>query len=146
MAFRGCTGLTSIECRATLPPSLESNVFHDVPKNIPLYVPDESVTAYQNANQWKDFLDIRPLSTVSIEANSSYELLVYPNPVKDLVFIKGIGQNAVLKIYDINGRQIYFKENPIENQSIDISFFPSGIYMFKIFDDGKICIARVLKE
>ena len=60
-AFSGCSGLTSITCKAITPPTLGSDVFYDVNKSIPLYVPAESVEAYQTADQWKDFTNILPI-------------------------------------------------------------------------------------
>ena len=57
-AFYRCTGLTSITCEAITPPTLGSDVFYTVDKSIPLYVPAESVEAYQTADQWKDFTNI----------------------------------------------------------------------------------------
>ena len=57
-AFYECSGLTSITCKAITPPTLGSYVFYDVNKSIPLYVPAESVEAYQTADQWKDFTNI----------------------------------------------------------------------------------------
>ena len=61
-AFQGCTGLTSITCEAVTPPSLGSSAFENVDKSkCTLYVPLESIGAYQAADQWKEFLDILPL-------------------------------------------------------------------------------------
>jgi len=54
-AFLGCKGLTLIICNALTPPILYSNVFFFVTKNIPLYVPIESVELYKNTDQWKEF-------------------------------------------------------------------------------------------
>ncbi|OFX67143.1 MAG: hypothetical protein A2X12_07855 [Bacteroidetes bacterium GWE2_29_8] len=55
-AFHGCTGLTSITCNAVIPPALGTDVFDDVPKTIPLYVPSISVDAYKATAQWQDFI------------------------------------------------------------------------------------------
>jgi hypothetical protein len=61
-AFYGCTGLTTITCEAMTPPSLGSSAFENVDKSkCTLYVPLESIGAYQAADQWKEFLDILPL-------------------------------------------------------------------------------------
>ena len=60
-AFCYCRDLTSLTCEATTPPALASSVFYKVRSNtsslssIPLYVPSESVAAYQAASQWNDF-------------------------------------------------------------------------------------------
>lgn len=47
-AFFGCSGLTSVTVEATTPPTLGTNVF-DNTNNCPIYVPAESVSAYQTA-------------------------------------------------------------------------------------------------
>ena len=85
-AFAECKKLKSVTCLATTPPvmSLEyyhlpcddceggyyieesideySPVFDEVVcYNIPLYVPTESVNAYQHTDQWKDFAPISPI-------------------------------------------------------------------------------------
>lgn len=68
-AFSGCTGLTSITCHATNPPAVNyydsdkktGGVFYQVNKSIPLYVPEESIEAYQTTEQWKDFTNIHAI-------------------------------------------------------------------------------------
>ena len=69
-AFGGCSGLTSITCEAITPPTLGSDVFYDVNKSIPLYVPAESVEAYQTADQWKDFTNIIGLDDGDVEESN----------------------------------------------------------------------------
>ena len=55
MAFAGCSGLTTITCKAVNPPTLGDNAFYKVDETIPLYVPAQSVEAYQTADGWNDF-------------------------------------------------------------------------------------------
>ena len=63
-AFEGCSGLTSITCEAVTPPTCDgSDVFNNVNKSIPLYVPAQSVAAYQAAEGWRDFFNILPISS-----------------------------------------------------------------------------------
>ncbi len=55
-AFSYCEGLTSIICHVVTPVVLPSEeVFHNVSKSIPLYVPFESLDAYIAAAQWGEF-------------------------------------------------------------------------------------------
>ncbi len=49
--------MTAITCKAVNPPTLGDDVFYEVDKTIPLYVPAQSVEAYQAADGWKDFKD-----------------------------------------------------------------------------------------
>ena len=61
-AFCHCNGLTSIICRATTPPTIVYSTFDEVDKSIPLYVPENSVEAYQSAQYWSEFTNFQPLS------------------------------------------------------------------------------------
>ena len=63
-AFDECTGLTSIACHAVTPPTCCSQSFNSVNRSIPVYVPDESISAYQSAQQWCEFTQILPLSSM----------------------------------------------------------------------------------
>ena len=56
-------GIRTVVCKALTPPDLGMNAFYSVRKNsATLYVPDESLAAYQTASQWEDFGTILPLS------------------------------------------------------------------------------------
>ncbi len=57
-AFLYCTGLTSVICKAITPPTIASTAFYGVDISIPLYVPAQSVAAYQAADVWKEFGNI----------------------------------------------------------------------------------------
>ena len=47
-------------CEATIPPTLGANVFTNVNKSTcPLSVPAESIDTYKEADQWKDFVNIK---------------------------------------------------------------------------------------
>ena len=55
--------LKTVVCFALTPPDLGMNSFYDTKeKEAVLYVPDESVNAYKEADQWKDFGTIKPIS------------------------------------------------------------------------------------
>lgn len=65
-AFEYCTGLTSITCYAINPPICEGYCFNLVDISIPLYVPAQSVDAYQQADEWKDFTNILPIAAEEV--------------------------------------------------------------------------------
>ena len=62
-AFIGCSRLTSITCEAVNPPTLGDDVFYDMNKSIPLYVPADAVKRYKSAEGWKDFTNILPIGS-----------------------------------------------------------------------------------
>lgn len=55
-AFYGCSSLASITVNAETPPTLGTRSF-DNTNDCPIYVPAESVDAYQTANGWKTYAD-----------------------------------------------------------------------------------------
>lgn len=63
-AFDYCTSLTDITIKTATPPTLSTALspFYKT-NNCPIYVPDESVDAYKNANKWKIIASrIKPMS------------------------------------------------------------------------------------
>lgn len=64
-AFQGCKGLSSITCKPTTPPSCynsQSYVFSEVSRATLLYVPQNSISAYQSASVWREFYNIFPIT------------------------------------------------------------------------------------
>ena len=61
-AFYGCSSLSSITNYTTTPQAIVSSVFTNVSTTqCPLYVPYESISAYQTADVWKTFSIIQPI-------------------------------------------------------------------------------------
>ncbi len=68
-AFSYCKSLTSVTSEIVEPLSLPSDVFFKASVvNATLYVPAESVEAYKNADQWKDFGQILPIKPTSYKS------------------------------------------------------------------------------
>ena len=61
--FALCSKLAKIVCNATTPPAIQAKTFYDVNRQIPVYVPDESVASYESDEYWKEF-DIQGASDI----------------------------------------------------------------------------------
>jgi hypothetical protein len=70
----------------------------------------------------------------------SGELLIYPNPVSDIL---NITQEIDIKVYDMVGNLIIFKEKTTQ---IDMTNLPSGIYNLNINYNNKIINNRIVKQ
>ena len=103
-AFFGCRSLTSIINKATTPQSIVASVFNSVNNSsCILYVPAESVAAYQAADVWKEFSSILPISE---EDEPQYVTIADTyNMAHDSTFILG----AFDVIY-VNGAYCYIKD------------------------------------
>ena len=53
--FALCSKMKKIVVNAPVPPSIQAKTFYDVNRQIPVYVPDNCVSAYENDAQWGEF-------------------------------------------------------------------------------------------
>ena len=114
VAFYGCTSLTQISCEAIVPPTCNYDVFAGINKsNCKLIVPNNSIDAYKQAAQWKEFFLIEGSTTGIINNiyNKTENVDVYTiNGVKCLSKANVNEINALPKgVYIINGKKIIIK-------------------------------------
>jgi len=83
-------------------------------------------------------------------AISAREIRVYPNPAKDYLHFEVEGlrlEGAKLGLYDVFGRQVTGKEITSEQNILDVSGMPGGVYYYRVVlgeetYSGKIVIHR----
>ena len=86
-AFYGCNALTTFYCFSTTTPYIADYTFtNDHYMNLNLYVPQEALEAYQNADGWKNFWHMQGFDAAGIEN------------------VKAKGENAVY--YDLRGNRL----------------------------------------
>lgn len=76
-------------------------------------------------------------------------LSIYPNPVKDELFIRfdnTVLKNAEVSLYDMTGRLVHDPEVITGNATLDFSDLTSGTYLLKIRDNDTIFSRVVVKE
>ena len=112
-AFYECSALTSITCEAITPPYCENHVFYEVNKSIPLYVPAQSVSAYQTATGWRDFANILPIQTIhyssitdlyNMAQDSTFTLGAF-----DVVYVPDFQNGSNMYIKDETGSMVIYK-------------------------------------
>lgn len=80
-----------------------------------------------------------------LSENSDEDLVLYPNPVKDQLFIRvQREQGDMLKMFDGSGREI--KMVMPDDQTVDVSAMPSGIYMIRLQRNERMLLKRFIKE
>ena len=80
-AFSDCTSVTWIDSRAVTPPVCDTQALDDINKWIcKLYVPENSISFYQTADQWKEFFFIEgitgmePIRAADVEPQEIYDI------------------------------------------------------------------------
>lgn len=119
-AFYECRQLSSLVIYAMTPPTLENNVFTNVPEGLVVYVPAAAITQYQEAAGWKDFTilpiqeDIRSLTISLPEGTNAAD---YAQMWLELTNTKS-GQRMH---YVMTDRQQYTFANIIRNTSWNVT-------------------------
>ena len=70
-------------------------------------------------------------SSLSTEDNTMNIIKVYPNPVKDKLFISGNKTPIAVSIYNVLGKEVLSIKN---TNNINVQALPSGVYMIRISD------------
>ncbi|SEG37267.1 Por secretion system C-terminal sorting domain-containing protein [Halpernia humi] len=79
------------------------------------------------------------------EKNLAKKLILYPNPVKDLLNLKSDLIFTKYALYDSTGNMIEQKE--LKNNQIKVSQLPTGMYYLKLLSkDGKINFEQFIKQ
>ena len=112
--FDYCTSITQISSEAVVPPTCESGVFTDINKSkCKLIVPKNSLDAYKQADQWKDFLLIEGSTTGitnTVYNNSGLADVYTIDGTKRLSKASTDEINALPKgVYIVNGKKIIIK-------------------------------------
>ena len=114
LAFFKCTNITQISSEAVVPPICEPNVFDDINKSeCKLIVPKNSLDAYKQADQWKDFSLIEGSTTGitnTVYNNSGLADVYTIDGTKRLSKASTDEINALPKgVYIVNGKKIIIK-------------------------------------
>jgi len=201
-AFAGCTGLSKITNHAATPQTINANVFTGVNLSIgTLYVPNASLSAYQNAPVWMNFSTIKTWAlralfiydaagnrtqrnviilqnttsqslTKSATTNDSShpetraatfemppffddmpgerKVIIYPNPTQGMLRIEFQGYDDMrsirLFLFDLQGRALQQVTGVNPSHTLDMTSYPSGMYILQIIDDNARSEWKIVKE
>ncbi|KGL62296.1 leucine-rich repeat domain-containing protein [Polaribacter sp. Hel1_85] len=130
-AFRNA-GFKTVTSLNPTPPTVDANAFLSSGyTTIPLLVPSGAETAYGSAAVWEDFASLDVLSVSNVKQNLNFN--VYPNPVNDVIFIKGEDvDNANISVYDFRGKMLLSSNITEISPEVNISTLATGVYFLKI--------------
>ena len=116
-AFKNCSNLKEITVLASNPPFVPPvEVFENVSRDIPVYVPLEALAAYQAADGWKEFTNLQAILGTAIDTPSMPESIsiqggMLHNP-----------NGLTVSIYALTGRLVY-------SGNATTVELPAGIYV-----------------
>ena len=91
---------------------------------------------------WGTPLIITGISEISIES----EIELYPNPAKEIIWIKTVTANlpCSIELLNLNGQVLMGQELNSELTSLDIKKYTPGIYLFKIINKEKVSLIKLI--
>lgn len=117
-AFGGCNRLESVTIHAVTPPEIWSNTFDDY--GMPLYVPAGCKSKYQDAKYWRNFTNIKEL-TSSVETVLDSDVRIYvENHTLHVENVEGD-----YRVYTATGQLVY------EGHDATVSLVDAGVYVVR---------------
>ncbi|MGU3376443.1 T9SS type A sorting domain-containing protein [Chryseobacterium sp. M5A1_1a] len=98
----------------------------------------------QNGNPVGFRLELPSLSLVANEINKK-QVIIYPNPVKDIINISGASVISDVEIFDISGRKV-FELKKVNGSQINIKHLEKGTYLLKGIVDKQVYTLKMIKD
>jgi hypothetical protein len=73
---------------------------------------------------------------VFVKQNNGNDVVVYPNPINDVLSIAGLKGNAEIKIINTVGQIVLQQSTTASSLSIDATNIKTGIYLLQVFSNG----------
>ncbi|HLV41440.1 MAG TPA: T9SS type A sorting domain-containing protein [Brumimicrobium sp.] len=97
-----------------------------------------------------DSLTVMFTSTASVKKNEDLKFSLYPNPVQDIVTIKGeaIKNGGTVVFLDALGKEIKRTSVSAANNQINVSSLKRGVYFVNVYDQNgtKSTVQRLIKQ
>ena len=123
-AFSDCTAMTKLISRTVTPPTCSTQALDDINKWVcELFVPKSAVSAYQGANQWKEFFFIKDLESSSVESTLADDVNI---SVENGNIVVNGTENANVEVYNVNGQCVY------SGTETTIPVTAKGLYIVKV--------------
>jgi hypothetical protein len=87
---------------------------------------------------------VQQLLAVNETADSKENINIYPNPVKDVLFIKSKNEIIKAEIYDTAGRVLI--KTAVNNSSVNVSELSRGNYIIKCFTKDNMVTQKFIKN
>lgn len=117
-------------------------------------IPGEQYTVYFTVADLGDglwdsglFIGSKSLNSSVNESSSADFNMVYPNPVKDFVFITGLKESIQISIWDISGKRVLNQlYDSSSSAGISVSDLRPGVYFIEYVSDGAKFRRKIIKQ
>lgn len=121
--------------------------------SISVIAPPEAVAFYlevrtnTNSTAWWDDITFEEMIITSYDERPESPLNIYPNPVRDYLFISNAQNLQHIDIMKLTGARIWQSDFSGEQiTTIPVSGLPNGLYVLRIITSDKVVIRKFIKE
>jgi len=97
-----------------------------------------------NFSEWSEIWSFTTEDNVSVNDIEKTSIVLYPNPVNNILNISSEEKIELISIYNITGKIIFEEKNSNNDYNINTSIFKNGIYLIKIKLNNKTLIKRFI--
>jgi hypothetical protein len=93
--------------------------------------------------------NVATAAPLGIEETQNSGVIIYPNPVKDKVFIvmdSRPGKSSHIELFQPNGQMLLSKESMESRSEVDLSPFNPGVYFIRISSGNSVVVRKIVKE
>ena len=80
--------------------------------------------------------------SLNVEENKQLNVVIYPNPTTNRVFISGIDTSVTIKVFSVDGKQLKTYKS-IEENYIDLDL-ASGLYLLKVISNNGSALKKIM--
>lgn len=145
LCFSRCENLSEVINFSLQPQKIDTAVFAYVNRSLcRLIVPTSLIETYKSAPVWQEF-KIEGGASINELSNNVLELVLSPNPVKDILYITPQEEITDMEvvIYDMLGRVLLQSKQQYE---IPLQTLAKGLYLIRITTPLKVGVYKMLKE
>lgn len=75
---------------------------------------------------------------LSVERSSFSLIKIFPNPVSDALYFKGLSPGSSIALYDVQMKKVFYTSSYQPSESISTAKLSKGIYLIRVQDrEGK---------
>lgn len=120
---------------------------------VSLPLPDKTATyyiAFEGKSNYARGLDLDNVSLFdasnlsTTEVTNSKQFKIYPNPIKDILFVQTDEKLKSLEVFSLSG--VLVKSFDGKDKKLNLSDLPKGVYLLRIKGDGYYKSYKIVKE
>ncbi|HPD27996.1 MAG TPA: T9SS type A sorting domain-containing protein [Paludibacteraceae bacterium] len=108
-----------------------------------VFNPDNDAVCYADGTVVKEEVKIKPTGT-GVKNIGNQTVIIYPNPVQDILHIQAEGAVIAVRVYNIHGAVVAQALN--NAREINLSHLPTGIYMVRVEVGENVGAMRIIKN